>query len=151
MATVAIHCVVIDGSAPSDVTLARQQVEQPITWPIGDEGELHLDVVTQDGDVFDLADYTLAVVCRQHLADTDPEFAIEATNDATPEGGTAPGTAVVAMTTADTSGMVVGTVYWYDVRMTKGTESQQVVPMSKWTPGPVVARVGEPVAPPAEP
>ena len=145
-----LTCVVLDGSAPIDGTLPRQPAEQPITWPIGDAGEIHLTVITQDGALVDLnatPAKTLAVVCRHHLADAAPIFAVDAVNDATPSGGTAPGTAVATLATEDTSAMVGGVVYLYDVRMSDTDGSQQVFPMSKWTPGPVVARDGEPPPP----
>jgi hypothetical protein len=141
-----VTCVVLDGSTPDDGTLSRWPTEQPITWPIGDEGEIHLSVITQDGGAFDLTGYTLSIVCRHHLADASPAFAVDAVNDPTPTSpaGPAPGTAVATLESADTSAMVAGVVYLYDVRVTDGTNSQQVCPMSKWTPGPVVARPGEP-------
>ena len=147
-----LTCIVLDGSAPIDGTLARWPAEQPITWPIGDAGEIHLTVITQDGALVDLnatPAKTLAVVCRHHLADAAPIFAIDAVNDPTPTSpaGPAPGTAVATLATEDTSAMVGGVVYLYDVRMSDTDGSQQVFPMSKWTPGPVVARDGEPPPP----
>ena len=147
-----LTCIVLDGSAPIDGTLARWPAEQPITWPIGDAGEIVLTVITQDGEAVDLNTSpakTLSVVCRHHVADVAPVFAVEAVNDPAPTSpaGPEPGTAVATLASADTSAMVAGVVYLYDVRMTDGTDSQQVVPMSRWTPSPVVARPGEPAVP----
>jgi hypothetical protein len=144
MARVNIRCVVLDGTAPADATLARVPAEQPITWPVGDVGTIDLAVVGEDGAAFDLTDYTLSVVCRRHVADVAPVFAVDAVNDATPHDETPPGTAVATLASADTASMTAGLEYWYDVRMTDTDGSQQVLPASKWFPGPTVARDGEP-------
>jgi hypothetical protein len=146
MARMHITCVVLDGSEPADGTLSRVPAEQPVTWPIGDAGELVLTVQDESGDVYDLTGKTLTVVCRQHMADIEPVFAVEAVNDEPGQGESPPGTTVATLATADTAAMVAGYVYWYDVRLDDDGEAQQVVPASKWTPGPVVARAGEPPA-----
>jgi hypothetical protein len=147
MARVNITCVVRDGSAPSNGTLARVPFEQHVEWPIGDAGEIELAVVNEAGEVYDLSGKTLSVVCRRHVVDAFPVFAVTATNDATPQGGSAPGTATATLASADTSAMLPGYFYWYDVRLDDHGQGQQVVPASKWMPGPVVAQAGEPAAP----
>ena len=61
MAIVNITCVVVDGTAPTDGTLARQPTVQPITWPIGDAGTINFAVTGTDGVIYDLTDQTLAI------------------------------------------------------------------------------------------
>ena len=149
MAIVNITCVVVDGTGPADGTLARQPTVQPVTWPIGDTGSIKFFVTGSDGVIYDLTDQTLAIVCRRHLDDASPVFAIDAVNDVPGEGDPEPGTAVATITSDATGEMLAGVVYWYDVRLSAtGGSGMQVVPLSKWTPGPVVARTGEP---PVEP
>ena len=140
MARICIHCVVQDGSGPTDGTLPRQPIEQPVAWPIGDAGTIVLDVVTQDGAPFDLTGYTLSVVARRHLDDVAPVFAVDAVNDVSPSVGTA----VATLASDATAAMVGGIVYWYDVHATKTGSRQQVAPASKWLPFSVVGRSGEP-------
>jgi hypothetical protein len=146
VAIVNVKCIVIDGTAPSDGTLARLPAIQPITWPIGETGSINFAVTGTDGAVYDLTDCTLAIVCRRHLDDAEPVFAIDAVNvSPAHEGDPEPGTAIATMTSDATSDMLAGVVYWYDVRLSAtGGSSMQVVPLSKWTPGPVCARDGEP-------
>ena len=149
MAIVNITCIVVDGTAPTDGTLARLPTVQPVTWPIGETGSINFTVTGSDGAVYDLTDQTLAIVCRRHLDDASPVFAIDAVNDVPGEGDPQPGTAMATMTSDATSAMLAGVVYWYDVRMSAtGGSGMQVLPLSKWTPGPVVAHDGEP---PVEP
>lgn len=145
MAIVNITCVVVDGSTPTDGTLARQPTVQPVTWPIGDAGTINFTVTGTDGVIYDLTDQTLAIVCRRHLDDVSPVFAIDAVNDVPGLGDPQPGTATATLTSDATSDMLSGVIYWYDVRLSAtGGSGMQVVPLSKWTPGPVVARTGEP-------
>ena len=145
MAIVNITCIVVDGTSPADGTLPRQPTVQPITWPIGDTGTINFAVTGTDGVVYDLTDQTLAIVCRRHLDDVIPVFAVDAVNDVPGEGDPQPGTAVATLTSDATSEMLAGVTYWYDVRCAAtGGSGMQVVPLSKWTPGPVVAHDGEP-------
>ena len=145
MAIVNITCVVVDGSTPADGTLSRQPTVQPITWPIGDAGTINFAVTGTDGVIYDLTDQTLAIVCRRHLDDVSPVFAIDAVNVVPGLGDPQPGTATAALTSDATSDMLAGVIYWYDVRLSAtGGSGMQVVPLSKWTPGPVVAHDGEP-------
>ena len=86
MAIVNITCIVVDGTSPADGTLPRQPTVQPITWPIGDTGTINFAVTGTDGVVYDLTDQTLAIVCRRHLDDVIPVFAVDAVNDVPGEG-----------------------------------------------------------------
>ena len=145
MAIVNITCIVIDGTVPSDGTLARLPTVQPIVWPIGEAGAINFTVTGTDGTAYDLTAQTLAIVCRRHLDDPEPVFAIDAVNDTPKEGDPEPGTAVATMTSDATSNMLPGVTYWYDVRLSAaGGSGMQVVPIGKWYPGPIVARSGEP-------
>jgi hypothetical protein len=145
MSRLSLVCVVPDGTAPTDGSQPRTASETVVRWPVGDSGDIDLAVQHADGSAYDLTDCTLTLVCRRHMADTTPAFAYEAAIDATPQGGTAPGTATVSVDGDDTEAMIAGATYWFDVLLTDaGDVLWHVLPASKWLPAMTVARAGEP-------
>lgn len=161
-------CVVQDGTVPADGTLARVAAPTPIEWPAGDSGTIGIVVQGADGKPYDLAGCALTLVCRQHVADPVPAFAIAATIDSPPgaggggagsgfsgtiDGGNAGGDApaisssgTVAVQASDSSALEPGQLCWYDVRLSApGGQVQHVLPLSKWIPTATIARAGEPI------
>jgi hypothetical protein len=147
MAHVSIICVVQDGSAPVNGTLRRVAATAPIQWPAGDGGTITVNVIHEDGSIYDLEGCSLALACREHAGDLQPLFAYDGTIDPTPTdpAGPPPGTASFAVLGDDTEATVAGKVYWYDVRMVASdTSTCHVLPPSKWIPTMTIAKAGEP-------
>lgn len=148
MAHAVVPCVVPDGTAPSDVTLARVATPVPILWPKGDGGTITISVIGEDGEVYDLTGCTVTLVCRRSAGDADPALEYEAAIDPTPEGGNPPGTAVVTVLAEDTEAMTAGLIYWYDVRLVADDDSvYHILPPSRFMPTATIARADEPPPP----
>jgi hypothetical protein len=139
----ALLCIVPDGTAPADGTLARVALPSPIEWPIGDSGTIGLSFQGEDGTPYDLTGGVVTLSCREHIADAYPLFTVSAAIAPTPSGGTPPGTALASVLAAHTALMSPGSLCWYDVRLSNGGSTWHVLPASKWIPTGTVVKTGD--------
>lgn len=165
MARVALVCVVPDGTVPTDGTQPRVAEETLVEWPVGDSGDIGIEVQHADGSPYNLAGCTLTLVCRQHAADPIPALAYTATINSPGVGGGGASSAftgvidgggaseeivvsssgTVPVQASHTKNMTAGALYWFDVRLVAADSTVwHVMPSSKWIPTMTVARAGEP-------
>lgn len=136
MAYAAITCIYPDGTEPSDGTLQRVAEQQDIRWPSGDGGTITLQILSEDGSLFDLTDATITLACRHRGTDRTPVMACQATISG-------PGAAAITVPPSSSARLAIGHVYLYEVTVERDGDAVQVLPPSRWTSTYQITRGGD--------